>query len=416
MYACIHAEGNPLLLVECARHFSPRIEETSPDTVLFDVRGLGSLIGEPQAIAQAIANRAGIPVSIALSIDPDAAVIAARGIRGITVIPPGGEAAVLAPLPLNLLSGSPETAELLDAWGIRTLGELAALPPLGVAARLGNEGAHLQQLAQGNAGRQIRPLEDALRFEEEMELEHPVDLLEPLSFLLSRILGDLCARLAFHALSTDEIRLTLLLENAAPHRCALRLPVPMRDVRTLLKLLQLELSARPPGAPILKIRIELNPVKPRTQQHGLFLALAPEPAKLEVTLSRLSNLLGRENVGTPELLDTHRPDSFRMNRFAATNARHAEDAPAEEALVLRRYRPPRHAQVRLQNEIPVHIATGSLQGKVLAHAGPWRSSGDWWQTEPWDHAEWDIALADGALYRIHEDLRTGRWFLEGSYD
>jgi protein ImuB len=70
----------------------------------------------------------------------------------------------------------------------------------------------------------------------------------------------------------------------------------------------------------------------------------------------------------------------------------------------------------MQNEAPAHIAAGSIQGKVLAHAGPWRSSGDWWKTDPWDHAEWDIALTDGALYRIHEDLHTGRWFLEGSYD
>src|SRR5262249_18283217 len=161
----------------------------------------------------------GIPADIAISIDPDAAFIAARGIRGVTVIPPGREAAMLAPLPLNLLpAGLPETAELLDAWGIRTLGELAALPPLGIAARLGHEGVHLQLLAQGSAGRQIRTPEDALRFAEEMEPEHPVDLLEPLSFLLSRMLNDLCARLMFHALAADEIRLTLILENAAPHR------------------------------------------------------------------------------------------------------------------------------------------------------------------------------------------------------
>src|SRR5580658_2161167 len=137
MYACLHAAGNPALLVECARYFSPRIEETSSDTVLFDVRGLGFLIGGPCEIARAIENRAGIPVDIAIAADPDAAIIAARGIRGITVIAPGDEAAILSRLPLNLLPGSPETAELLDAWGIRTLGELAMLPPLGVAARLG---------------------------------------------------------------------------------------------------------------------------------------------------------------------------------------------------------------------------------------------------------------------------------------
>ncbi len=416
MYACVHAAGNPTLLIECARSFSPCIEETSSDTVLFDIRGLSSLIGDANAIARAIENRAGIPVDIAIAADPDAAVIAARGIRGITVIPPGQEAATLARLPLNLLPGSSEAAGLLDAWGIRTLGELAALPPLGVAARLGPEGTYLQRLAEGQAGRRLHPLEDALRFDDELELDDPVELLEPLSFLLSRLLNDLCARLISQALATDEIRLILALENAPPHRCALRLPVPMREAKTLLKLLQLELSARSPGAAVLKIRIELNPVKPRIQQHGLFLAVSPEPAKLEITLSRLSNLLGPENVGTPELLDTHRPDSFRINRFSAATCK-ADFGPCPcEVLTLRRYRPPQIAQIRLANEVPVYVATSTLRSKIVAQAGPWQSSGDWWKSDPWDRAEWDIAVSNGALYRIHEDLRTGRWFLEGNYD
>jgi protein ImuB len=57
-----------------------------------------------------------------------------------------------------------------------------------------------------------------------------------------------------------------------------------------------------------------------------------------------------------------------------------------------------------------------VKDRISAAAGPWRSSGDWWKRDPWDHAEWDIALGCGACYRIHEDLRTGRWFLEGNYD
>src|SRR5665213_552038 len=270
MYACLHASGNLALLVECARHFSPRIEETSSDTVLFDVRGLGALIGDTHAIARAIENRAGLPVDIAIAADPDAAIIAARGIRGTTVIAPGNEAVILARLPLNLLPGSSETADLLDAWGIRTLGELAMLPPLRLAARLGPEGTYLQHLAQGRAGRQLRPVEDPLLFEEELELDDPVELLEPLSLLLARLLNNLCARLTARALATDEIRLSLTLENAPPHCRTLRLPFPMVDAMTLLKLLQLELSGRSPGAPVIKLRIELNPVKPRVQQHGLF--------------------------------------------------------------------------------------------------------------------------------------------------
>jgi protein ImuB len=284
------------------------------------------------------------------------------------------------------------------------------------AARLGHEGTWLQQLAEGRAGRRLRSIGDPLRFEEEFELDDPVELLERLSFLLARLLNGLCAALASRALATDEIRLVLSLENAPAHRCALRLPVPMRDAKTLLKLLQLELSARPPGAPVLKIRVELNPVKPRPQQHGLFIARSPEPAKLEITLSRLSNLLGPEIVGTPELLDTHRPDSFRMNRFSAAACR-ADASPCPfEVLTLRRYRPPHIAQVRLLEEAPAHIATAALKSKVMATAGPWRSSGDWWKSDPWDHSEWDIAVSGGALYRIHQNLRNGRWFLEGNYD
>jgi protein ImuB len=415
MYACLHASGNPALLVECARHFSPRIEETSSDTVLFDVRGLGALMGDAHAIARAIENRAGLPVDIAIAADADAAILAARGLRGTTVISQGSEALVLAPLPLNLLPGSSEAAELLDAWGIRTLGELAALPPLGIAARLGPEGTYLQHLAQGRAGRQLRPMGDPLLFEEEFELDDPVELMEPLSFLMARLLNDLCARLSARSLATDEIRLALTLENAAPHGCTLRLPLPIADPMTLLKLLQLELSARSPGAPVVKLRIELNPVKPRIQQHGLFIARAPEPAKLEITLSRLCNLLGTENVGTPKLLDTHRPDSFRMARFSATYNTEVSPCPCA-VLALRRYRPPQIAQVRLLDAVPAHVSTGILKSRIIACAGPWRSSGDWWKNDPWDHSEWDIAVAGGAVYRLSEDLRRGCWFLEGNYD
>src|SRR5579864_3014265 len=123
-YACIYASGNPALLVECARRFSPLIEQTSADAVIFSVEGMGRLYATPQQLAEAIVAQAGIPVRVAIASNPDAAWHAARGFRGITVIPPGEEARALAPLPLNLLEGSsgtgdPQTAETLYLWGIR---------------------------------------------------------------------------------------------------------------------------------------------------------------------------------------------------------------------------------------------------------------------------------------------------------
>jgi protein ImuB len=426
MYACLHAPGNLPLLIECARGFSPHIETNPPDTVVFDARGLESLYGPVESLAAEIERRVGVPASIAIAPNPDAALHAARGRRGVTVIARGREAEVLAPLPVNLLEGSAETAESLHLWGIRTVGEFAKLPPLGVAARLGDEGVELWRLARGEGSRQLRPLAAALEFEEEMEFEYPVELLEPLSFVLARLLNEVCARLGARSLATNEIRLWLTLENAPEHEALLRLPVPMLDAKAFLKMLQLELNGRPPAAPVLKARLAAEPVKPRRTQHGLFTPASPEPEKLELTVARVRHLVGDGQVGTPELRDTHRPDSFLMRAFAprmaAGRGQVAEaDAPVAARLCLRRFRPPRVAQVIVVNGRPVRVTSPSVNGRavngrVVMAKGPWRTSGDWWTPEAWNRDEWDVAVESGALYRLFQELDSGRWFVEGSYD
>ncbi len=421
MFACLNAPGNLPLAVECARGFSPHIEELPPDTVIFDVRGLESLYGPPEHLAREIERRVGVPASIAIAANPDAAMHAALGIRpgirGVTVIAPGKEADVLAPLPVNLLRGSPETAELLHLWGIRTFGEFAALPPLGVAARLGEEGVHLQRLARGEGYRQLQPIVDPLEFEDEMELEYPVELIEPLSFILARLLNNVCGRLGARSLATNEIRVRLALENAPEHSVILRLPVPMLDAKAFLKMLQLELSGKPPVAPVLKVHLQAEPVKPRRTQQGLFVPSSPEPEKLELTLARLRHLLGDGQVGTPVLANTHRPDTFHMRAFApAAAVVEKPSVTANPRLCLRRFRPPRYAQVIVVNHQPVRVASPSLNGRVVMAKGPWRTSGEWWRADAWSRDEWDIALESGALYRVFQEIDGGRWFIEGSYD
>lgn len=415
MFACLHAPGNLPLLLECARQFSPWVEETSSGTVIFEVQGLRALIGSPRQIADAIAQRVGIPARLALAPDPDTATFAARGIPGITVIERGAEARTLAPLPVNLLMAAPEICATLDQWGIRTLGELAQLPPLGLSARLGQEGLRLWQLARGESSRPLRPAPETLQFREHLELEHPVDLLEPLAFLLSRMLHDLCAQLACHALAVDQMRLALTLDNAPEHTRTLRFPVPLQDPKTLLQLWQLDLKDHPPSAPIVAIILEAEPARPRVEQHGLFVPPAPEPRRMEVTLARIAALVGEGQAGTPELLDTHRAGAFRMVRFTPGRTSAQPDCP-EAQPALRRFRPPRAAQVILQHGRPLRVSTPALQGRVADCAGPWNSSGDWWLPTAWDHDEWDVALSTGSLYRIYCDRRTGRWFIDGSYD
>jgi len=421
MYACLHAPGNLSLLVECARGFSPLIEENPPDSVVFDARGLEALHGPPAALAREIERRAGVKANIAIAPNPDAALHAARGFAGITVIEEKKEAAALAKLPINLLGGSPEFAESLHLWGIRTFGDFAKLPPLGVAARLGDEGVELQRLARGEGYRRLRPLEDPLEFEAELELEYPVDLLEPLAFVMARLLKEICERLAARALATNEVRLRLTLENSPVHETSLRLPVPMLDQKAFLRMLQLDLSGRPPIAPVVKVHMAAEPVKPRRTQQGLFVPLSPEPEKLELTVARVRHLVGADRVGSPEISNTHRPDAFQMRAFAPGLGSRPGGSVSERAaeaprLCLRRFRPPRYAQVLVVNQRPVRVMSASVSGRVTVAKGPWRTSGEWWREDVWNRDEWDVALELGEVYRIYRENDSGRWFLEGAYD
>ncbi len=414
MFACLYAPGNHALLLRCAGYFSPLIEETANDTVVFDIRGLRRIHGTPEQIAAAIQARVGVPAQLAIAANPDAAVHAARGLRGTTILPAGGEAARLAPLPPYLLGGSPEFARHLDQWGIRNFGEFAALPALGVAARLGEEGTRLQKLARGEGQRQLRLREEPVFFREEKDLEHAVHLLEPLLFCLTQMVNDLCQRLRFHGRAANEIRLSLGLVRGAAHTARLRLPVPILDGKVLLKLLQLELGDRPPQAPVAKIEVELMPVESRTTQHGLFLPAAPEPEKLEVTLTRIRSLVGADKVGAPELLDTHRPDAYRLGALAAGKA---TPLPLRPKIGFRRFRPPFPARV-WRNDLgrPAKIQSALGGGEVLVAAGPWQSSGDWWSSEVWTRQEWDVETQSLGVFRVYWDYGGGKWFIEGSYD
>src|SRR5208283_4899708 len=148
----------------------------------------------------------------------------------------------------------------------------------------------------------------------------------------------LCARLEARALAAQELHLRLQLERRvadeetmtanelggdshnvrpAAFERTLRLPVAMRDAKVFLKLLQLELSAHPPGAPVAKVTITAEPAPPRSAQRGLFLPMSPEAEKLEITLARISGIVGERRAGIARLLDSHRQDSFRMDRFVA---------------------------------------------------------------------------------------------------
>ncbi len=418
-------------LLDCAHYFTPRVEDTATDSITLDLNGLSGLWGTPRAMAQKFfraADKLGLDAHVATASNPDTAIHAAKTDAGITVITPGQEIKKLRSLPLHILSPSDEISETFDRWGLKTFQDLVRLPKLKVSERLGQEGVRLQQLAQGEASRPILATNEKLCFKESMELEDSINSLEPLTFILNRLLGQLCQRLRARNLTTNELNLDLTLEPAAKDKTCnftrkLTLPVPIRDPQILLKLFQLDLDAHRPPTAIVRVALTAEPVQPRRIQNGLFLPLAPEPEKLELTLARIGAIVGEDNVGTPELLDTHRPDAFRVKRFSlrtkASRKRTTNAQPAAPPMALRALRPPISASVKMRQGHPSFIQFSGKSGKVLAATGPWNSSGQWWRTDPWDREEWDIEVGSSqhhTLYRIHQDRRTNSWFVDGIYD
>ena len=362
-------------LMACAERFSPRVEAIdSPEEfaagarLLLDISNSERLLGSARQIAEALRHEIqtlGYEAGIAVSSQAYAAVLAATGSDGITIIASGGEAEALARLPLTVLALEAAQAQILAAWGVRTVGQLAALPLRPLIARMGQDGHRLHRMARGAYDHLLVPEQAAADAElvERVELKAPVELLEPLLFLLSRALEQLMRRARERALAIAAVETCLVLEDAAraerrsedqsepiphlpatadvghrsghrsEHRRTVRPALPEQDYHTLLKLVQLDLELHPPPSGIVGFTMRARPAPAPKVQQGLFAAQAPEAGRLEVLLARLRKLVGEGRVGAPELLDTHAPEGFRVNPFAAaTEAAHAGCAAAQSGL------------------------------------------------------------------------------------
>ncbi len=327
-----------------------------------------------------------------------------------------------------------ELLEILARWGLKTLGDFVKLPVVEVFERLGDAGVRLQQIARGQDARPLvhTPAEDP--FEATFALEWPIDTLEPLSFVVTRLLDPLCARLERADRAAAALDTTLHLVNRERDTCRLELPTAIRDPKVLRTLILLDLESHPPTAAIDRVTITIHPTPGRIVQHSLLTRALPSPEQLSTLTARLTAIMGDARVGAPALVDTHRPEAFEMHRFAPTEqlltplltppTPAAAPVPAYRAL--RRFRHPIPAQVELQDGRPVRVTPQGLPGGVVTHAaGPWRTSGDWWNVSadhahadrPWARDEWDVSLRSGHVYHLHyEPAPQEQWYIAGRYD
>jgi protein ImuB len=334
-------------------------------------------------------------------------------------IPEGQEVNALATLPVAALCLAQEQAETFALWGVRTLGELAALPEVELVKRLGAAASDWRALAHGVARHTFQPIEPALSLEEFCEFETPVEQMDSLLFIGARMIDCLVMRAAARALSLAKLTVRMKLESGGIHERVIRPALPSTDRKFLLKLLQLEIAAHPPQAAVAALTLAAEAGQSSQVQLGLFAPQTPEPSRLDVTLARLKAIVGEDRVGSPVIEDTHRADSFHMQCFAVNGK---EPAPGVQPprMALRRVRPPHPIQVSLHAMKPVAFRDGDNCFEITAAYGPWRTSGCWWSAGVWDGEEWDVLAgqSDGASVAclLTCDRARNAWRLEAFYD
>jgi protein ImuB len=303
---------------------------------------------------------------------------------------------------------------ILHRWGIESLGQFAALEKEAVGTRLGAIGLQLWERARGKTTRLLKlvPLRES--FEEAFEFENEIETSEPLLFMLRRFLQQFSVRLGALHLVVSELDFEITFSDKRNYRRQFKIPEPTKNVEVLFRMLHAHLESFTSEAPITAVALKAETTKPSFEQFSLFETALRDPTRLTETLARLAGLLGAGRVGTAMLEETHRPDSFRMEPFAWQLPETKSELPPLPAVALRRFRSPVPASVLLVKNRPAHFRSAKVQGEVRARKGPYRASGNWWDRNAWNRAEWDVELENGALCQCHSS--GGQWELDGIYD
>lgn len=456
------------------RAFSPNIEPSQDEPGIFwvDTSGLGGLYDTMMTWAQGVAadlHGQGFSALVALGFSRFGTYAGVKSLaheRALrehrehlrVMTSPEAERALAMQVPLGYLAISAGVRERLERLGVRTLGELMALPAAGVMKRWGPEAHALHQLAQGLAGRPAGPpglpglggpASDKLTPTPEVMpacaraildfLEHDAHrLLFRIKSLLDELLPIVRERQALIA----ELLLELELEagkrptGVGHHR--FRPAAPTLDAALLLDLVRLRLESIDLTQGVVEVRLEALEAPASPEQMRLF-KLGPhqDGAAAARALARVQAELGEGAVGTMALRDAHLPRARQA--FVPLVLDHdrrawpAPRVPAGEAgppLVRRLHSrpeplPPRPRDLRNDGWQPRDPA----QGTIVAVHGPFIVAGGWWLGDPAgaDGSEVHRGGAPGEVHReyafvetrrgdllwIYHDRRRRRWFEEG---
>ena len=442
-------------VVAAVESFAPRVEVTRPGVCSVATRGPSRYFGGDEALAARVAERVdgvlgvagGCRVGVA-----DGPFAAEHAAHLAVIVRPGGSAAFLAPFPVAVLVSAVDSAAgtagdgraVVDLWvrlGIRTLGDLAALPAPAVAARFGPAGVIAHRLARGLDERPLWARTPPPDLAVAAELDPPVESVETAAFVAKSLADQLCARLADHGLAATRVGIEAETEHGESLVRLWRLAG--LDAAALAQRARWQLegwllgtgSDAQPTAGITRLRLVPDEVRPdRGRQLGFWGGEGAGADRAARALARLQGMLGHEAVVTAVPEGGRGPvEQVRLVPWG-DERREGDEVPPwpgrlpppAPATV---HPQPRPAEVVDAGGAPVGVtgrarptaapARLSIDGgpwaEVAAWAGPWPVDERWWDAR--NHrrrARWQVVTATGAAHLLA--VEAGRWSVEATYD
>ena len=399
--------------VTLARRFSHRIEVLDYG-VLFDISGLHKSVGWPSLIASKIwkqMREENIEGNLAVASSAETAILYARSRPGVTVI----DDRVHQKLPLESLGLEQDKLNVFRALGLEDTADLKKIPEAELIARYGSEFRKVVDLINQNGVHVLTPNLKEETVAWDYNLDFPVDDFERLVFILGHGLGKVLGEAAAFGFSSEQIDISLKLEDKTEADYSIKLSFPTMEKSFWLKLINLRISNDPPPAAILSIRLVCRFARPRAVQRGLYSATRPEPESLLLTVDKIKNLVGGENVGVPVLVDQRLPEAFRLDFEKLPSGKEQKQrSEPRPVLALTYFHPPLAAEISVHEGRLMHLRTRYFAGKVVQYGGMWKQSSQWWERSFWERTEWDVELDNRRVYRI---VRAGEeWVVIGAVD
>lgn len=416
LYACIagiKSDEYKETLVSIAQRFAYGIELLE-DAVLFDISGTTNIFGPPDEIARSIETilkSKNISGNVAVASNAAAALLHARNHAGVNVIDENKTGA----LPLSSLGLDPDTLEIFRSLGLKNIADVNRIGENEITDRYGREFRDTIDLMKNKGNYVLTPNLKENKITWHSDLDFRVDDFQQLIFLLANGLEKLLSKASYCGFSTERLEITLGLANRSSKSYEIKLSFPTLDKKFWLIITNLRISNDLPEAEIVSIDLAVHFTRPRSVQRGLFASTKPEPENLQLTVDKIKNFVGVENVGVPVLLDQRVPKAFLLDPNELPLGREKlNSAEPEAVLALNYFEPPLAAEVMSNKQILLYIRTRLFEGPVAEYGGPWKDSSQWWDLRRWRTLEWDVELEDQSLYRLQ---RNGRdWFVTGKYD